>query len=259
LYCQQVSVKAVCRYAARWLILPLWGLTIAGCAIQQAPPAIQPPAPPVPSSEPLPMTFEEQQRMIMHLLQVLAEKEAEISDLRTHQQDQVKELKESTSEAARAEDKLRRFANQAEVASHLAEVEIAMESLRATLGAERKASLQGLAQRLLDDASNAFKQGDYSTAANLVAQAEQFIEMLMDNHSMSDARALSEIPFKVSIPLKIKVDSHLRRQPNSSAVALEVLEKTTSVVARSYHGPWLHVQTEVGQSGWVLAELLEAP
>jgi hypothetical protein len=145
------------------------------------------------------------------------------------------------------------------VASHLAEVEIAMESLRTTLGTERKASLQELAQRLLDEASSAFEQGDYSTAANFVAQAEQFIEMLMDNHSMSDARALSEIPFRVSIPLKIKVDSHLRRQPNSSAVVLDVLEETTPVVARSYQGPWLYVQTEVGESGWVLTELLEAP
>jgi len=197
--------------------------------------------------------------MIIHLLQVLSEKEAEISNLRAHQQDQVEELKESTSQAARAEVKLRRFATEAEVASHLAEVEVAMKTLQATLGAERKVSLQMLAQRLLDAASTAFMQADYSTAANLVAQAEQFIEMLMDNHSVADKRAAAEVPFRVTIPLKIKVDSHLRRQPNSNAAVLDVLEKTTPVVARAYQGPWLHVQTEVGDSGWVLAELLEAP
>lgn len=205
------------------------------------------------------MTYVEQQRMIMHLLQVLADKEQEISNLRARQQDQVKELEESVNQAARAEVKLRRFATEAEVASHLAEVEVAMKRLQVTLGPERRVSLQKLAQQLLDSASTAFKQGDYSTAANLVAQAEQFIEMLMDNHRVSDGRAVSEVPFGVSIPLKIKVDSHLRRQPNNSAAVLDVLEKTTPVVARAYQGPWLHVQTEVGDSGWVLAELLEAP
>ena len=197
--------------------------------------------------------------MIMHLLQVLSEKEAVISQLRAHQQSQVKELKETTSQAARAEIKLRRFATEADVASQLAEVEVAMEVLRSTLGAERKASLQLLAQRLLDAATASFKQDEYSIAADLVAQAEQFIAMLMDNHSVAATQATSEIPFKVAIPLKIKVDSHLRRQPNNSAAVLDVLQKTTPVVARAYQGQWLHVQTEVGDSGWVMAELLEAP
>lgn len=204
------------------------------------------------------MSFEEQQRMIVHLLQVLAEKDQEIITLRARQRDQVKELEESTNEAARAEVKLRRFATEADVASHLAEVEVAMETLRATLGAERKATLQKLAQQLLDSASTAFEQGDYSVAADLVAQAEQFIEMLMDN-TVSDTRTASEVSFKVSIPLKAKTDSHLRRHPDVSAAVLDVLEKRTPVVARAYRGPWLHVQTEVGDTGWVLTELLEAP
>ncbi|MCF6324706.1 MAG: hypothetical protein L3J89_10350 [Gammaproteobacteria bacterium] len=195
----------------------------------------------------------------MHLLQVLSQKETEISQLRAHQQSQVKELKETTSQAARAEIKLRRFATEADVASQLAEVEVAMEMLRSTLGTERKASLQALAQRLLDIARTSFKRDEHSIAADHVAQAEQFITMLMDNHLTAATEATSEVPFKVAIPLKIKVDSHLRREPNSSATVLKVLKKTTPVVARAYQGQWLYVQTEVGDFGWVMIELLEAP
>ncbi len=232
---------------------------MAGCAVQQPPPLATIPPPPIPSPDSLPMSLEEQREMIMHLLQVLSEKEAEINKLRARQQSQAQELKETTSEMARAEIKLRRFATEADVASHLAEVEVAMEALRSTLGPEHKVSLQLLAQRLLGAASTSFEQAEYSIAANLAAQAEQFIDMLMDNHTMSAPQVVPEIPFKVAIPLIIKVDSHLRRQPHNHGDVLDVLQKATPVVARAYRGQWLHVQTEAGDSGWIMAELLEAP
>lgn len=238
---------------------------MAGCATQQSIPlATSSPSPPPPSppasSMPLPDdSLNEQQKMILYLLRVLAEKEAEISNLRVHQQSQVKELKETTSQAARAEVKLRRFATEADVASYLAEVEVAMVVLQSTLGTERKRSLQVLAQRLLDTASTSFKQGEYSIAADHVAQAEQFIDMLKDDNSVAATQTAPEVPFKVIIPLKIKVDSHLRRQPHNSAAVLGVLQKATPVIAQAYHGQWLQVQTEEGETGWVLAELFEAP
>ncbi len=196
--------------------------------------------------------------MIMHLLRVLSDKENEINTLRVHQQSQIEELKETSSQVVRAEVKLRRFATEAEVASHLAEVEVAMEVLRTTLGAEQKASLQQLAQRLLDSALTAFKQDEYRTAADLVAQAEQFIAMLMD-HSMASTEAASEVAFSIAIPLKVKVNSHLRDQPDSRAATSHLLKKQVLVVARAYQGPWLYVESEQGDVGWIMVELLEAP
>ncbi|VAW85057.1 hypothetical protein MNBD_GAMMA17-318 [hydrothermal vent metagenome] len=253
---RQVYRAAEYRRTVRWLVLVLCGLATVGCATPQAPSLVMPPPPLAPA--PLPMSFEEQQQMIMHLLHVLADKESEISYLRAHQQSQVKELKETTSQAARAEVKLRRFATEADVASRLAEVEVAMERLQSMLGAERKVSLQALAQKLLDTASASFKQDEYSIAADHVEQAGQFIDMLIDNHSISATKTASKVLFKVIIPLKVKVDSHLRYQPRNSADALDVLQKNTPVIALAYHGQWLHVQTETGKTGWVLAELLAA-
>lgn len=236
----------------------LWGLTMAGCTTWQTGPL-----PPTP--------YEEQQREIIRLQQILADQELEISSLRAHQQDQeleisrlrahqqdqVKELKETTSQAARAEVKLRRFATEADVASHLAEVEVAMVALKSSLGTENEVPLQMLAQQLLDTASASFKRSEYSIAADLAAQAEQLIEMLMDDHSGSDLQMAPEANFKVAIPLKMKVDSPLRRKPHTNAGVLGMLQKAAPVVARAYRGQWLRVQTKKGNSGWVLGELLE--
>ncbi len=247
------------RSLVRGLTFVLLSLVVVGCSIQSpVTKLVVPPPPPIPSQAPSPMSFDEQQQMIMHLLRVLSEKEAEISTLRAHQQSQTEELKETSSQVARAEVKLRRFASEAEVASHLAEVEVAMEVLRATLGIEHKASLQQLAQRLLDSALTAFQQDEYRVAADLVAQAEQFIAMLMDN-SIASTEAASEVAFSIAIPLSVKADSHLRGQPDITAAKLHLLKKKVPVVARAYQGQWLYVESEVGDAGWIMVELLEAP
>ena len=56
-------------------------------------------------------------------------------ELRTNQREQVKVIQESTREVTRAKVKLRRLATQAEAASYIAEVEVALESSRAARGA----------------------------------------------------------------------------------------------------------------------------
>ena len=133
----RVSFMSRCYHAAWWTVLTLWGLTMTGCAVMQPEVAVS-----------TPCACEEQQQEISRLQQMLAEKEAEINRLQAHQQDQKKELEETTSEAARAEIKLRRFATEADVASRLAEVEVAMEVLQSKLGAEHQVPLQVLAQQL---------------------------------------------------------------------------------------------------------------
>lgn len=185
---------------------------------------------------------------------VLADREAEINRLRAQQQGQVKELEKTTSQAARAEVKLRRFATETDVASRLAEVEVAMEGLKSK---GREFPLQLTAQRLLNAASTAFRQSELSVAADLAAQAEQLINMLIEHGSIPDTQSAPEVPFKMAIPLRTKADTRLRNKPQLDAAVLIVLQQTTLVVAQAYQGQWLHVQTEDGVSGWVLGELLE--
>lgn len=238
-------------------MLALCGLSLAGCTVRQSAPdvASTTPAPAAPS-----MICEEPQREIARLQQLLADKEAEINSLRAQQQEQGKLLKETTSQAARAEVKLRRFATEADAASLLAQVEVAMAKLRSTPGAERDAAQQGEAQRILDGASAAFAKGEYDASVDLATQARQFIDMLADirNGSGADKRATSEVPFKAAIALRMKVDGNLRRQPRANAAVLGVLQKAAPVTARAYQGEWLQVQTEDGSLGWVLNSLVEA-
>src|SRR5207248_2875206 len=97
------------------------------------------PTRPCPSCEP-------QIRESARLRQDLANRETELRDLRSSQRDQIKVLQESTREVTRAKVKLRRLATQADAASYIAEVEVAMESLRSSLGATSTVPLMALAQ-----------------------------------------------------------------------------------------------------------------
>ena len=67
----------------------------------------------------------------------------ELRELRTNQREQVKVIQESTREATRAKVKLRRLATQAEAASYIAEVEVAMASLARGAGRGRVVAVAG--------------------------------------------------------------------------------------------------------------------
>ena len=116
---------------------------------------------------------EDQTREIARLKQDLATREAELRDLRSNQRDQVKVLQESTREATRAKVRLRRLATQADAASYIAEVEVAMATLRSSLGAKGTPPLMTLAQGILESSAGPFAQGDYGAAMDRAAQAEQ--------------------------------------------------------------------------------------
>ena len=60
-----------------------------------------------------------------------------------------------------------------------------------------------------------------------------------------------EVLLQVSIPLRMTVEGHLRRQPRHNAPVSSVLKKDSPVIARAYKGSWLRVETEGGPSGWV--------
>lgn len=203
--------------------------------------------------EPACPSCEEQTRAIVRLRQDLANRDAELRELRSSQRNQVKVLQESTQEVARAKVKLRRLATQADAASYIAEVEVAMESLRSSLGAKSDVQLMVLAQGLLESTAPPFAHGDYGEAMDRAAQAEELIALVAHYQSRpgSRPRVPGEVPLQVAIPLKVTVDSNLRRQPLAKAPVVRVLKKDSLLVAHAYKGSWMHVETEDGRSGWV--------
>ena len=236
----------------------LLAIVIAGCATPPPAPAPEPvPAPraePAREPPPAPCTCDEPNREIARLKHDLANKEAEIRDLRSQQREQARALQESSRQAARATVKLHRLATQADAASYIAEVEVALATLRSSTDTGSSgASLTAVAQEILGSAAEPFARGDYSAAMDRAAQAQQLIAMLASNRGRSTPppRAASERPFQVPIPLRVKIDSNLRRQPRGNAKVLGVLKESAAVTAHAYKGNWLRVEAPDGRSGWV--------
>ena len=231
----------------------LLGSVLSGCAT--SPPAIAPTPPPSESKvrEPTCPSCEEQNREIIRLRQDLANREGELRDQRSSQRDQVKVLQESTREVTRAKVKLRRLATQADAASYIAEVEVAMESLRGSTVATSTIPLMVLAQGILESTAAPFAQADYGVAMDRAAQAEQLIAVVAHYQVRPGTRRRvpGEVPLQIAIPLKVTIDSNLRRQPLGKAPVVAVLKKDSPLVAHAYKGSWLQVETEDGRSGWV--------
>lgn len=231
-------------------------LALAGCA---TPP---PPEPPQPLPEPVPIApmpdlacplCLDQSLELSRLRQDLANREAELRELRSSQRDQVKVIQESTREVTRAKARMRRLATQADAASYLAEVEVALDALRASLPASPPAPLLSLAQSLVDATAAPFAQGDYATAMDRAAQAEQLIAVIADSGNRGPGRAgvPGEVLLQVTIPLRLMADGRLRREPLPKAAVVAVLKKDSLLVAHAYKGSWMRVEAADGRSGWV--------
>ena len=243
-------------------VVTLVAVALAGCVTAPPPePApLPPPALVVTLPEPLCPACMDQSAEISRLRQDLASRESELRDLRSSQRDQVKVIQESKSEVTRAKAKLRRLATQADAASYIAEVEVALKALRSSLPATPATPMLSLAQGFLESSAAPFAQGDYGTAMDRAAQAEQLLIVVADNQAANGARARvpGEVPLHVTIPVKALADSHLRREPLPKAPVLTVLKKDSPLVAHAYKGAWMRVETEDGKSGWITQAQLAA-
>lgn len=247
-----MTCDVMCRCGSRVSAVSLLALlawTLSGCAL------LQPPAPP-----PAPVACAQEDREIARLRQSLTEKDAEIQRLHTQQNVQAKVLEQTTGEVARAEVKLRRLATQAGAASQLAEVEVALQGLRAETLPRRAAAQLAQAQRILDAGAASFAQGDYGAAVELAAQSQEFIDMVAsDRRRHATAARGVEVPFQVPVVLRTRIDGNLRAQPGLKASVLGVLRQGTPLQAHAYRGEWLRVRTEDERAGWMFGTLLEAP
>jgi hypothetical protein len=241
---------------ARWAMIAWLTSALIGCVT--TPPAVAPATPTSPPPEARAVeqtcpTCEDQNREIARLRQELALRDEQLRDQRSNQRDQVKVLQESTREITRAKVKLRRLATQADTASYIAEVEVAMEALRGSVGGTSTIRLLALAQGILDSTAAPFAQGDYGVAMERAAQAEQLIALIAHYRARpgSRVRAAGEVPLQIAIPLKVTEDSNLRRQPFAKAPVVALLKKDSLLVAHAYKGSWLQVETGDGRAGWV--------
>lgn len=226
---------------------------VAGCATAPTPEPVPAPPPPVVPAPPPPAcpVCVDRSDEIARLRQELASREAELRDLRSSQREQAKTVQETTREVTRAKARMRRLATQADAASYLAEVEVALKTARSSASASQS-PLLALAQAFVDAAAAPFAQGDYAAAMDRAAQAEQLVAAAYEGTpAASRSRVTGEVLLQVSIPLKAKGESHLRREPQPRAPVVAAVKKDTALVAHAYKGTWMRVETESGKFGWM--------
>ena len=71
-------------------------------------------------------------------------------------------------------------------------------------------------------------------------------------------RVPGESALSVTIPLRVRADTQLRREPAPRAAAVAELKKDSPVTAQAYKGSWMRVETEDGRAGWVSQSQLGA-
>lgn len=233
-------------------ILFSFALLFAGCASK--PPVVISVVEPVPAPAP---QYEECKNEIARLEKIIAEKEDVIKSQQLRQQSQAHVLRETNKEATRAQVKLHRLATKPSTASAIAEIEAALEHLKQMKISSFDQILQIQAQRLLDTATSFYSKDQYAAAMNHVAQANNFISLILDQNR----KKITHIDhflleFHVPVRLRTTKNVNLRKEPNAHAHVLSTLKKDTLLTANATQGPWIRVQIEKSQ-GWVLHTMLE--
>lgn len=242
------------RPLARALRGGAWAaLVLAACATPAPEPAPPLPAPVVVAPPQVCPGCAEQAREVARLQQELAARDAELRDLKAAQREQAKSAQETTREVARevtrAKAKARRLATQADAASYLAEVEVAVSALRSTQAAG--SPLPALATAYLEAAAEPFARGEYGSAMDRAAQAEEVTAVAADAKASPRDRASAERVLQVALPLRAATESPLRQQPRGNARPAGVVKRDAALTAHAWKDGWLRVETADGRSGWV--------
>lgn len=230
-------------------------LVLAACATPAPEPPPAPVLSPVVVAPQVCPSCDEQAKEIVRLSQELAARDAELRELKSAQREQAKAAqetkREATREVTRAKAKARRLATQADAASYLAEVEVAVGALRSTAAASLP--LSSLARAYLAAAAEPFARGDYVTAMERASQAEQVVAIATRPATAPHppARKAVEVLLDVPLPLRAITDSHVRRQPQRKAALVGVLRKDSALTALAWRDGWLRVETDDGLAGWV--------
>lgn len=222
---------------------------IAGCA---TPPSGPPAAPEPAVVECAPCV--EAKAEVQRLRRELAARDIEVRDLRALQREQARALEDTAKQATRARARLRARATQADAASAIAEVEVAL----AGAGADADRSLVALARQLLDAATAAYGRGDWGAAVESGERAVPILAIAREAGVRQGAprRRGGITAFEESVPLQVRVDSHLRQQPGNRGEIVGHLVAGTRVLGLGHWRGWMRVLSEDGRTGWVYRPLL---
>jgi TolA-binding protein len=191
----------------------------------------------------------ELERRVAELELRLLEKEAQVEELQSR-------LDETRNEVVRTMAKLQTVASRAEAASGMAEAEIALQSLRASAGAQSPEVSQ--VAKLVRESSAEFNKQNYGGALYLAGQAKALAGgsrgRLAGGGSGSSRNG--ETPFAVPIRLRSTGRGNVREGPGTSYDIAFSLDGGSPLTGYSYVDEWVRVSDENGRSGWIFRGLL---
>ena len=180
----------------------------------------------------------------------LMDKEAQIEDLQAR-------LDDARREVVRSMAKVQTLATRAEAASGMAEAEIALQTLRRSLG-NRTSAGEVKAGKLLQDATGEFNRQNYGGALWLANQAKTMAGADRGRLSGGDSVTLrpGEMMFAVPPRMQAVGRTKVREGPGTGYRTLMTVEGGTPLTGYSYLEQWMRVADDSGRMGWVFYSLV---
>jgi uncharacterized protein YgiM (DUF1202 family) len=180
----------------------------------------------------------------------LLEKEAQVEELQSR-------LDETRGEVVRTMAKLRTVANRAEAASAIAEVEVALQSVRANAGQQQSSAVAQIA-RLMQQSSAEFTRQNYAgalyladQAKTLAAEAQRGVAAARGGGSRS-----GETVFALPVRLTASTRGNVRAGPGTNFEVAFEAESGTVLTGYAYVDEWIRVSDATGRSGWIFRTLV---
>ncbi|HKO15894.1 MAG TPA: SH3 domain-containing protein [Gemmatimonadaceae bacterium] len=182
----------------------------------------------------------------------LMEKEAQVEDLQLR-------LDDARAEVVRTMAKLRTVASRAEAASTMAEVDVALQSLRSNGAANAPEFAQ--AAQLARQSAAEFDKQNFGGALYLANQAKSLTAAYRRRVGEGNrgATRAGEVPFALPIRLKTSGRGNVREGPGTSFDVTFAVESGTVLTGVSYADDWIRVNDEDGRSGWIFRALVTRP
>lgn len=187
-----------------------------------------------------------EQRLARSELRLL-EKEAQVEELQAR-------LDDARQEVVRAMAKLQSSATRAEAASGIAEVEIALESLRNTAAAPGVEE----ANQLLKLATAEFDKKNYGGALYLANQAKSTALAARGRFASVERGSLraGEVPFALPLQLQTTGRANVREGPGNAFKVLATLPAGAPLTGYSISEQWVRITDDSGRRGWIYQGLI---
>jgi uncharacterized coiled-coil protein SlyX len=178
----------------------------------------------------------------------LMERDALIEDLNGR-------LEDTREEVVRAMAKLQSLATRAEAASAMAEVDVALRSLK---DAGRESQEPAQVSHLMRQSTDEFVKQNYGGALYLANQAKASLARVPRAGGFErSSRRPGEAVFAIPLRLRVTTRANVREGPGTSHAVVFTVEPGTELTGRTYLGEWLRVTDRSGRAGWIAHSLVD--